>query len=91
MIQYISKSFKWFFKLEAASGLVLLFSAVLALILPSVHSALLYVLQVRQFTELMSRAQKADAEGNLPTAVALSSRACGRERSGPLFLLSRHP
>ena len=32
MIQYISKSFKWFFKLEAASGLVLLFSAVLALI-----------------------------------------------------------
>ena len=33
MIQYISKSFKWFFKLEAASGLVLLFSAVLALIL----------------------------------------------------------
>ena len=33
MIQYISKSFKWFFKLEAVSGLVLLFSAVLALIL----------------------------------------------------------
>ena len=33
MIQHISKSFKWFFKLEAASGLVLLFSAVLALIL----------------------------------------------------------
>ena len=33
MIQYISKSFKWFFKLEAASGLVLLFSAILALIL----------------------------------------------------------
>ena len=39
MIQYISKSFKWFFKLEAASGLVLLFSAVLALILSnSVYS-----------------------------------------------------
>ena len=33
MINYISKPFKWFFKLEAASGLVLLFSAVLALIL----------------------------------------------------------
>ena len=33
MIQHISKSFKWFFKLEAASGLVLLFSAILALIL----------------------------------------------------------
>ena len=33
MINYLSKPFKWFFKLEAASGLVLLFSAVLALIL----------------------------------------------------------
>tara|TARA_Y100001970_G_C14240313_1_gene864502 strand:+ start:56 stop:1231 length:1176 start_codon:yes stop_codon:yes gene_type:complete len=31
MIQYISKPFKWFFKLEAASGLVLLFAAVAAL------------------------------------------------------------
>ena len=31
MIQYISKSFKWFFKLEAASGLVLLIAAILAL------------------------------------------------------------
>ncbi len=33
MIQYISKPFKWFFKLEAASGLVLLFAAVIALII----------------------------------------------------------
>ena len=31
MIQYISKSFKYFFKLESASGLVLLFAAVIAL------------------------------------------------------------
>ena len=31
MIQYISKPFKYFFKLEAASGLVLLFAAVIAL------------------------------------------------------------
>ena len=31
MIQIISKSFKWFFKLEAASGLILLFAAILAL------------------------------------------------------------
>ena len=31
MIQYISKPFKWFFKLEAASGLVLLFAAIIAL------------------------------------------------------------
>ena len=32
MIQYISKPLKWFFKLEAASGLVLLFAAIAALI-----------------------------------------------------------
>ncbi len=32
MIQYISKPFKWFFKLEAASGLVLLFAAIAALL-----------------------------------------------------------
>ena len=33
MINYISKPFKWFFKLEAASGLVLLFAAIIALII----------------------------------------------------------
>ena len=33
MIQHITKPFKWFFKLEAASGLVLLLAAVLALII----------------------------------------------------------
>ena len=32
MIDYISKPFKWFFKLEAASGLILLFAAIIALI-----------------------------------------------------------
>ena len=33
MINYITSPFKWFFKLEAASGLVLLFSAIVALII----------------------------------------------------------
>ena len=33
MIQHISKPFKWFFKLEAASGLVLLFAAIIALLI----------------------------------------------------------
>ena len=33
MINYISAPFKWFFKLEAASGLVLLIGATIALIL----------------------------------------------------------
>ena len=33
MINYLSKPFIWFFKLEAASGLVLLFAAIIAFIL----------------------------------------------------------
>ena len=33
MINYITAPFRWFFKLEAASGLILLFAAVIALIL----------------------------------------------------------
>ena len=33
MINYITSPFKWFFKLEAASGLLLLISAIFALIL----------------------------------------------------------
>ena len=32
MLRYLSSPFKWFFKLEAASGLVLFISAILALI-----------------------------------------------------------
>ena len=30
MLNYISAPFKWFFKLEAASGLILLISAIIA-------------------------------------------------------------
>jgi Na+:H+ antiporter, NhaA family len=33
MINYLSKPFKWFFKLEAASGLILLIAAIIALVL----------------------------------------------------------
>ena len=33
MINNITKPFRWFFKLEAASGLVLLFSAIIALVI----------------------------------------------------------
>ena len=42
MIYYITNSFKWFFKLEAASGLVLLFSAIIALIISNSNYAYLY-------------------------------------------------
>ena len=42
MINYISKPFKWFFKLEAASGLVLLISAILALIISNSYLSEIY-------------------------------------------------
>ncbi len=42
MITYISKPFKWFFKLEAASGLVLLFAAIVALYISNSNLADLY-------------------------------------------------
>ncbi|MDC3174424.1 Na+/H+ antiporter NhaA [Candidatus Pelagibacter sp.] len=42
MINYISKPFKWFFKLEAASGLVLLFAAIIALYISNSNLADLY-------------------------------------------------
>ena len=43
MIKYLSAPFKWFFKLEAASGLVLVISAVIALIISnSIYSSLYF-------------------------------------------------
>jgi len=42
MIKYIAAPFKWFFKLEAASGLLLLIAAVIALILSNTNFSNLY-------------------------------------------------
>ena len=42
MIQIITKPFRWFFKLEASSGLVLLFAAIIALIVSNSNLAELY-------------------------------------------------
>ena len=42
MINYITSPFKWFFKLEAASGLLLLISAIIALILSNTSYSLIY-------------------------------------------------
>ena len=42
MIQHITKPFKYFFKLEAASGLVLLFAAILALIISNGNFSEIY-------------------------------------------------
>ena len=42
MINYLSKPFKWFFKLEAASGLVLLFAAIIALVISNSNLSTIY-------------------------------------------------
>ena len=42
MINYLSKPFRWFFKLEAASGVVLLFAAIIALVISNSDLAELY-------------------------------------------------
>ena len=42
MINYLSKPFRWFFKLEAASGVILLFAAIIALVISNSDLAELY-------------------------------------------------
>jgi len=49
MIDYISKPFKWFFKLEAASGLVLLFAAIIALIISNSNLSELYFSTLNEY------------------------------------------
>ena len=49
MINYISTPFKWFFKLEAASGLVLLFAAIVALIISNSALAELYFTTLNKY------------------------------------------
>ena len=49
MINYISKPFRWFFKLEAASGLVLLFAAIVALFISNSGLANLYFTTLNKY------------------------------------------
>ncbi len=49
MINYITSSFRWFFKLEAASGLILLFSAIIALVVSNSNYANIYFSTLNQY------------------------------------------
>ncbi len=49
MINYLSKPFRWFFKLEAASGLILLFAAIIALIISNSYLAELYFTTLNKY------------------------------------------
>ena len=49
MIKTLSKPFKWFFKLEAASGLVLLIAAIIALVISNSNFSELYFKTLEQY------------------------------------------
>jgi Na+:H+ antiporter, NhaA family len=49
MIGYLSKPFKWFFKLEAASGLVLLIAAIFALLVSNSYLSELYFHSLEEY------------------------------------------
>ena len=49
MINTLSKPFKWFFKLEAASGLVLLIAAIIALVISNSNFSELYFSTLEQY------------------------------------------
>ncbi len=49
MLRYLSSPFKWFFKLEAASGLVLLFAAVIALFISNSNFSDLYFTTLNKY------------------------------------------
>ena len=49
MIKNLSKPFKWFFQLEAASGLVLLIAAIIALIISNSSFSQLYFSSLEQY------------------------------------------
>ena len=49
MINYISKPFRWFFKLEAASGLVLFFAAIIALFISNSGLSDLYFATLNKY------------------------------------------
>jgi Na+:H+ antiporter, NhaA family len=52
MIQHISKPFKYFFKLESASGLVLLFAAIIALIISNGDYSEIYFSTLKSYLTL---------------------------------------
>ena len=49
MIKNLSKPFKWFFQLEAASGLILLIAAIFALFISNSNFSELYFLYLQKY------------------------------------------
>ena len=49
MLGYLSSPFKWFFKLEAAGGLLLLISAIIALIISNSNYSEIYFNTLQEY------------------------------------------
>ncbi len=49
MINYLTRPFKWFFKLEAAGGLLLLISAIIALIISNSSYSQIYFQSLNEY------------------------------------------
>ena len=49
MIKNLSKPFKWFFQLEAASGLILLIAAIIALVVSNSNFSDVYFSTLEQY------------------------------------------
>ena len=73
MINYISKPFKWFFKLEAASGLVLLFAAIIALFISNSELADLYFSTLNKYLFRVSKYRSASPELLINNAITAAN------------------
>ena len=69
MINYLSKPFKWFFKLEAASGLVLLIAAILALIISNSDLSNLYFHSLEKYLFKVAKYNSAKSELLINSAI----------------------
>ena len=69
MINYLSKPFKWFFKLEAASGLVLLIAAILALIISNSDLSNLYFYSLKKYLFKVEKYNSAKSELLITNAI----------------------
>ena len=79
MINYISKPFRWFFKLEAASGLVLLFAAIIALFISNSGLANLYFVTLNKYLFKVAKYKSANSE-----LLIINATIAANKRTSPL-------
>ena len=75
MINYISKPFRWFFKLEAASGLVLLFAAIIALFISNSTLVDLYFDTLNKYLFKVAKYKSASPELLINNAIIAANKS----------------